>query len=301
MTGLIPAHLDHRRAWEDFVYCYPVISRRSKGVSLGVNLNPDKVCNFDCVYCEVDRRIPGKRGDIDLDLLEQELSALLDLTLDGRLFTFPPFDSARPEQRRLNDIAFSGDGEPTTAKEFSEAVERIAHLKWLRGLEDVKLVLITDSSRLQAREVVQGLDILMANNGEIWAKLDAGTEAYYKEVNRTAIPFARILENIEVTARLRPVTIQSLFFSWKGEGPTTAEIDAYCGVLRGIQGMGGQLRCIQIYTVARPTPEPEAKPLKSGELDALASRVRAALPTVPIEVFYGPGDGPASEVHNCSN
>ncbi len=299
MTGLIPAHLDHRRVWEDFVYCYPVISRRSKGVSLGVNLNPDKVCNFDCVYCEVDRTAPGKRRDIDLDLLEREMSALLDLTLDGSLFTFPPFDSARPEQRRLNDIAFSGDGEPTTAKEFPEAVERIAHLKWLRGLEDVKLVLITDSSRLQAREVVQGLDTLMTNNGEIWAKLDAGTEAYYKEINRTPIPFGRIVENIEITARLRPIIIQSLFLNWNGQDPSTDEIAAYCGILRGIQGMGGQLQGIQLYTVARPTPEAEARPMQAKELDALAHQVRAAMPTVPIEVFYGPVDGPGPEDPSC--
>lgn len=300
MTGLIPAHLDHRRIWEDFVYCYPVISRRSKGVSLGVNLNPDKVCNFDCVYCEVDRKAPGKRRDIDLDQLERELSALLDLTLDGSLYTFSPFDSARPEQRRLNDIAFSGDGEPTTAKEFPEAVERVAHLKWLRGMQDVKLVLITDSSRLQAREVVQGLDTLMANNGEIWAKLDAGTEAYYKEINRTSIPFGRIIENIEITARLRPITIQSLFLSWKGEGPSSTEIEAYCDILRGIQGMGGQIQGIQLYTVARPTPEPEAGPLKAKELDALAGQVRTALPTIPLEVFYGP-DGQGPEEHSCLN
>ena len=299
MTGLIPAHLDHRRVWEDFVYCYPVISRRSKGVSLGVNLNPDKVCNFDCVYCEVDRMTPGKRRDIDLDQLEREMSALLDLALDGSLFTFPPFDSARPEQRRLNDIAFSGDGEPTTAKEFPEAVERIAHLKWLRGLEDVKLVLITDSSRLQAREVVQGLDTLMTNNGEIWAKLDAGTEAYYKEINRTSIPFGRIIENIEITARLRPIVIQSLFLNWKGKDPSSDEIAAYCDILRGIQGMGGQLQGIQLYTVARPTPEAEARPMKAEDLDTLAAQVRAALPTVTLEVFYGPADGPGPEDHSC--
>ena len=61
-----------RRAWRTFDYCYPVISRRSKGVSLGVNLNPNKVCNFDCVYCEVDRITPPRRADVDLDQLEAE-------------------------------------------------------------------------------------------------------------------------------------------------------------------------------------------------------------------------------------
>ena len=130
MSDLVPAHLDHRRLWADFDYCYPVLSRRSKGVSLGVNLNPDKACNFDCVYFEVDRTTPAKRKDIDLDQLEREMAALLDLTLDGTLFRVAPFDSARPEQRRLNDIAFSGDGEPTTAPEFADAIDRVAHLKW---------------------------------------------------------------------------------------------------------------------------------------------------------------------------
>lgn len=297
MSDLVPAHLDHRRLWADFDYCYPVLSRRSKGVSLGVNLNPDKACNFDCVYCEVDRTTPAKRKDIDLDQLEREMAVLLDLTLDGSLFNSAPFDSARPEQRRLNDIAFSGDGEPTTAPEFADAVDRIAHLKWQRGLAEVKLVLITDSSRLTAREVVRGLDVLMANNGEIWAKLDAGTEAYYKEINRTAVPFARVLENLETTARLRPITIQSLFLSWKGEGPSKAEIAAYAERLAFLQRMGGQLQGVQLYTVARPTPEAEARPLQAGALDAIAGQVRDALPGVAVEVFYGPDAWPERNVH----
>jgi wyosine [tRNA(Phe)-imidazoG37] synthetase (radical SAM superfamily) len=297
MADLVPAHLDHRRLWADFDYCYPVLSRRSKGVSLGVNLNPDKACNFDCVYCEVDRTTPPNRKDIDLDQLEREMAALLDLTLDGTLFRVAPFDSARPEQRRLNDIAFSGDGEPTTAPEFADAVDRIAHLKWARGLAEVKLVLITDTSRLTARDVVRGLDVLMANNGEIWAKLDAGTEAYYREINRTAIPFAKILESLETTARLRPVTIQSLFLAWKGEGPSEAEIAAYCERLAFLRRMGGQLQGVQLYTVARPTPEAEARPLKAEALDALAAQVRAALPDLPVEVFYGPEDWPELNVH----
>jgi wyosine [tRNA(Phe)-imidazoG37] synthetase (radical SAM superfamily) len=178
MADLIKAHLDHRRIWREFDYCYPVISRRSRGVSLGVNLNPDKVCNFDCVYCEVDRKAPPKRKDLDLDLLERELGLLLDLITSGEIYLDPPFDSAQIEQRRLNDIAFSGDGEPTTAREFAEVVARVARLKAQRGLDLVKLVLITDSSRLQAPEVVKGLEILMANQGEVWAKLDAGTESF---------------------------------------------------------------------------------------------------------------------------
>ncbi len=274
--------------WRDFDYCYPVISRRSRGVSLGVNLNPDKVCNFDCVYCEVDRKAPPKRKDLDLDSLERELGVLLDLTNSGELYQAPPFNSAQPEQRRLNDIAFSGDGEPTTAREFAEVVARVARLKAQRGLDQVKLVLITDSSRLQAPEVVKGLEILMANQGEVWAKLDAGTESFYREICRSQVPFERILDNLLATARRWPIVIQTLFLEWKGQGPDAAELEAYCGRLERILAQGGQLQAIQLYTVARPTPEPEARPLRRLQLDAIAASLRGRLPGLPVEVYYGP-------------
>jgi len=288
MSDLIQAHLDHRRVWRDFDYCYPVISRRSRGLSLGVNLNPDKVCNFDCVYCEVDRLSPARRRDVDLDQLERELEMLLDLTASGEIFNLPPFDSARPEQRRLNDIAFSGDGEPTTAREFAEAVARAAALKQARGLALVKLVLITDASRLQAPEVVQGLETLMENQGEIWAKLDAGTEAHYREICRSQIPFPRILDNLLATARRWPIVIQTLFLSWQGQGPDDRELAAYGERLGDLQRQGGRIKALQLYTVARPTPEPEARPLRHLQMDAIAASVRAQFPKLPVEVYYGP-------------
>jgi wyosine [tRNA(Phe)-imidazoG37] synthetase (radical SAM superfamily) len=288
VTDLIQAHLDHRRIWRDFDYCYPVISRRSRGVSLGVNLNPDKVCNFDCVYCEVDRLSPARRKDLDLEQMEQELGLLLDLATSGELYGIPPFDSARPEPRRLNDIAFSGDGEPTTAKVFVEVVALVAALKRARGLDLVKLVLITDASRLQAPEVVQGLEILMAHQGEIWAKLDAGTEAYYQAICRSQVPFQRILDNLLSTARRWPTVIQTLFLSWKGQGPDSEELAAYCGRLEHIVKHGGRIQALQLYTVARPTPEPDAKPLSRLQLDGIAAGVRAHFPGLPVEVYYGP-------------
>lgn len=288
MDDLIKAHLDHQRVWRDFDYCYPVISRRSKGLSLGVNLNPDKICNFDCVYCEVNRGQPPRRRDLDLEVMEAELRQLLEVAAGGEIYRVPPFDSARPEQRRLNDIAFSGDGEPTTSRHFAEAIRRVARLKEGRGLDTVKLVLITDSSRLQAPEVLPGLETLMANRGEIWAKLDAGTESYYREICRSQVPFARILDNLLATARRWPILIQTLFLEWNGTGPGEAELEAYCERLAHILERGGRLQALQLYTVARPTPEPGARPLHRLSLDAIAACVRRRLPELPVEVYYGP-------------
>src|SRR5215468_4233646 len=137
---------DHRRTFEDNLYVYAVVSRRSKGVSIGINLNPDKVCNFDCVYCQVDRKTPPAVRDVDVPRLLQELEDMLDLVLSGELFEMERFRNTPLESRRLNDIAFSGDGEPTTCPEFLEIVQATAALKKRRGLDSVKLVLITNAT-----------------------------------------------------------------------------------------------------------------------------------------------------------
>lgn len=288
MDKLVKAHLDHRRAWLDFDYCYPVISRRSRGVSLGVDLNPDKICNFDCVYCEVDHTTPPRRKDVDVDQVVAEMTVLLDLVQSGELFEVGHFASARPEQRRLNDIAFSGNGEPTTAKAFPEIVARIADLKEARGLSDVKLVLITNATRLQQPDAVRGIDRMMASHGEIWAKLDMGTEAGYRAINRSQVPFSRILDNLRFAGQRWPITIQTLLLSWQGQGPTEGDLEAYLEAIRGLRAEGAQIRGLQLYTVARPTPEAEARPLTATEMDHLAARVKDALPDLAIEVFYGP-------------
>src|SRR5712692_10401457 len=133
---------DHRRTFEDNRYIYAVVSRRSKGVIIGVNLNPDKVCNFDCVYCQVDRKTPPVVRDVDLNRLRVELENMLDLVVTGDLFEMERFRDTPPALHRLNDIAFSGDGEPTTFPEFLEAVRMAAEIKERRGLSDMKLVLI---------------------------------------------------------------------------------------------------------------------------------------------------------------
>ena len=94
-----------------------------------------------------------------------------------------------------------------------------AEVRARRRLDDVRLVLITNASLLHRWNVLPGLEILDRNNGEIWAKLDAGTEAYYRQVARSAVPFKQILENIRDTARARPIVIQSLFMRINGESP----------------------------------------------------------------------------------
>ena len=265
---------DHTRHFSDFTFVYPVISRRSKGLSLGVNLNPDKVCNFDCIYCGVDRRIPGAVTEVDLRQMKDELTAMVRFAKDGGLAKEPKFDEVPWLTREVKDIAFSGDGEPTMIHNFAECVETVVEVQQSEGLDETKIVLITDAAGLDKADVKRGLKLMDTHHGEIWGKLDAGTEDYYREVNRSNVKFDRILSNLLETARARPIIIQSLFLKVHGQAMPAAELDAYCGRLNDLTESGGQISEVHLYTVARPTPEAFATKLELAELENMAAAVR---------------------------
>jgi len=265
---------DHTRHFSDFTFVYPVISRRSKGLSIGVNLNPDKVCNFDCIYCEVDRRIPGAVTEVDLRQMKDELTAMVRFAKDGGLAKEPKFDEVPWLTREVKDIAFSGDGEPTMIHNFAECVETVVEVQQSEGLDETKIVLITDAAGLDKADVKRGLKLMDTHHGEIWGKLDAGTGDYYHEVNRSNVKFDRILSNLLETARARPIIIQSLFLKVHGQAMPAAELDAYCGRLNDLTESGGQISEVHLYTVARPTPEAFATKLELAELENMAAAVR---------------------------
>jgi wyosine [tRNA(Phe)-imidazoG37] synthetase (radical SAM superfamily) len=282
----LPILRDHRRTFVDNLYVYAVVSRRSKGVSIGLNLNPDKICNFDCVYCQVDRTTPGPVRDVDLPRLRAELEAMLDLIQSGELFEVDRFRATPPHLRRLNDIAFSGDGEPTTCPEFLEVVQMAAEVKRQRGLADVKLVLISNATHFHRPKVREALTVLAANHGEVWAKLDAGTEDYYKQIERTTIPFQRILDNIADAARTRPLVIQAMFLRLRGQPPSAEEQEGFCERLNEIVRGGGRISLVQVYTVARMPAEAYVSALSAAEVDALVELVRERT-GLAAEGYYG--------------
>jgi wyosine [tRNA(Phe)-imidazoG37] synthetase (radical SAM superfamily) len=276
----------HERRWADNLYVYAVVSRRSRGVSVGINLNPGKECNFDCLYCQVDRAIAPRVRRVDLDRLAAELDTVLEAAADGSLYEAAPFNALRPGERAVRDIAFSGDGEPTTYPRFGEAVAIAAAARQKFGLAAAKIVLITDAAYLRKPNVREALALLDENNGEIWAKLDAGTEEYFRRVDRPNVTLRHVLDSILDAARVRPVVIQSLWMRVGGEVPPDAEVQAYCDRLNELLAAGGRLKTIQIYTIARKPSEPSVSPLPDADLDRLADAVRARVP-VPVEVFYG--------------
>lgn len=282
--SIADAWRSHERRWKENYFVYPVVSRRSRGVSIGIDLNPNKVCNFDCIYCQVNRKLPARISGVDLERIAEELDAILHAEQQGALYEEAPFNILAPEDRGVRDIAFSGDGEPTLYPRFEEVVRIAADARRRFDLDSAKLVLLTNAAFLNREPVRSALALMDRNNGEIWAKLDAGTEPYFRQVNRSNIALDRILDNILGAARVRPLVIQTLWLRFQGAAPSAEEIEAYCGRLRRLISDGGQLKAIHLYTIARDPAEKNVCPLSGEEMSDIAATVKSAV-SVPVEAF----------------
>ena len=277
----------HPRVFRSNHYVYPVLSRRAGGISVGINLNPDKACNFECIYCQVDR---SKQPDVDFvalpKLLDELKLVLAGLAPDGALWREPEFHALPPEKAKVTDIAFSGDGEPTAFKNFSEVVRGCVEIKEQLGFAGAKVLLITNASGLHRPDVRRGLAVMDQHRGEVWAKLDAGTPGYFALISGTQFPFPKILNNILHCARERETVIQSCFVRIKGKGPSFEQVSAYLARLKEIVKGGGKIKLVQVHTIARDPAYSIVSSLPDRDVDAIAERIKkeAKLPAV---AFYG--------------
>jgi wyosine [tRNA(Phe)-imidazoG37] synthetase (radical SAM superfamily) len=266
-TAAYPREFLHNR------FVYVVVSPRARGLSLGVNMNPDKQCQFNCIYCEVDRVMSPGGPQLDVGLMACELKKTLEFVRHGRLRELHAYRNVPDELLQLRHVALSGDGEPTLAREFAEALQAVMHVRALAGFPFFKLVLITNAMGLDLPSVQRGIGHLTKND-EIWVKLDGGTQAYLNKVNGLNVPLPKILENILAVGRDRPIVIQSLFPAIKGQEPPAEEIEEYARRLLELKEAGAQIRLVQIYSATRPTPHSDCGHLPLKTLSHIAQRVR---------------------------
>jgi wyosine [tRNA(Phe)-imidazoG37] synthetase (radical SAM superfamily) len=261
------------RDFLDNRFVYAVVSARARGLSIGINMNPDTKCNFDCVYCEVHRNAAPREFHLDVDIMAAELKKTLAFVHEGRLRERPWYQTVPDDLIRLRHVTLSGDGEPTFAANFMEAVQAVVHVRALGGFPFFKLVLITNGTGLDQPQVQQGLKFFTASD-EIWVKLDGGTQAYLNKVDRLNIPLEKILQNILDLGRQRPVVVQSLFPSINHEEPPWEEVEQYAERLRELRVGGAQIPLVQIYSAARPTPNSGCGHLPLRTLSRIAHTVR---------------------------
>ncbi|MEI6386260.1 MAG: hypothetical protein WCQ50_06480 [Spirochaetota bacterium] len=255
-------------------FLYLARSRRAGGLSLGVNLFPEgKKCNFDCAYCEVVKGDAG--GRFSVQGLAEDLEGFAASVSSGGL-----------RGETLKDISMAGDGEPTLSPLLGPAIEVIAAAKTRHpeAFGQSELVLITNASGLDVPKVAAFLaDAVRVHGLEVWAKLDAGSEAWFRRIDRSPIAFGAVLSGLEGFAHQTPVTIQSMFCALaEGPGsepspPPEAELDNWVDTLIGILARGARVRGVQLYTQARPASLGITAPLDASWMTGFGRRVRSAL------------------------
>ncbi len=275
---------DHSRDNVGLTYIYPVVSRRAGGVSVGINLNPNNACNWRCIYCQVPELKRGAAPVIDLIRLETELYTFLQEILYGSFMQ----EQVTPGARRIRDIALSGNGEPTSAKEFEQVIDLIGKVKRdFDSLKELKLVLITNGSLIDRSNVQAGLRRLAKLNGEVWFKLDSVTREGRQHINNTRMSSRRLRNNLLLAASLCPTWLQTCVFKTDGKPPTKIETRAYLEFIEELLHERVPLKGVLLYGLERSSMQPEAPRLTKvtqGWMESFGRKIYALGLTVKLNM-----------------
>ncbi len=272
---------DHNRDVSGLTYVYPVVSRRAGGVSIGINLNVNNACNWRCVYCQVPNLKRGTPDKIDLVLLEKELRGFLNQLLHGDFMERYVAEG----DRHLKDIAFSGNGEPTSAKEFPQVITLVEKvLNDFKLLDDehpiikdqpIKVRLITNGSLMDKDSVLNSVRHLAKVHGEVWFKVDGGTPEDVARVNDVNINIASVIKRLKACAAACPTFVQTCMFGLDGKPPSESHISAYIELLAEVKS---DIKGVHLYGLARPSYQEEAPRLSrlpAESLEKIADQIRA--------------------------
>ena len=228
-------------------YVYPVVSRRAGGLSLGINLNTNNACNWQCIYCEVPNLTRGKPDPIDLNLLRVELQDWLKNLVEGGFI-----EKHTDPGTRFKDIALSGNGEPTACKEF-KSVLRIIEEEFTacKCPTDIKIRLITNGSYLSEKEVQDAWQEMPLEK-EIWFKIDSANTLTIQQLNQVNLTQNQIRKNLESALSVSSTVIQTCLTKINGQLPQESEICEYVNLLKPYEK---KIKSIHLYSLARPTEQ----------------------------------------------
>jgi wyosine [tRNA(Phe)-imidazoG37] synthetase (radical SAM superfamily) len=265
---------NHSRDVAGLKYVYPVLSRRAGGLSIGINFNTNNACNWRCIYCQVPDLKIGAAPEMDFQLLEDELRFFLDDVLNGDFYERFQMPAGN---RVIKDIAISGNGEPTSLSEFDRAVALIGEIATEAGvLPQSNFVLITNGSLVHQSKVQHGLKKLREYGGEVWFKFDSATEAGRRLINNARQSYQASLENLMLSAQLCPTKLQTCLLDYDKRGLPKEERQAYLDMLKTVREHVS-LRGVMLYTIARPSMQPESgwlEKLPAETLNTFADEIR---------------------------
>jgi wyosine [tRNA(Phe)-imidazoG37] synthetase (radical SAM superfamily) len=227
----------------------PVFSRRL-GLSQGIDLLPPKTCNFDCIYCEINRaaRLSCDRGEhVPTDEIIAEIDDLLG------------------NEDRVRDIDFftiTASGEPTLHTGIGRIINHI------KEMTDKPVAILTNGSLLYLKDVRDDLsqaDIVIPS-------LDTARPESFRKINRPA----KCCENLETIIKgialfshefTGEVWLEILFV--ENINDTPEDIKALKNAIESIAPTR-----VQLNTVARPPYESYARPLSRKRMEEIKDEIK---------------------------
>ena len=241
----------------------PVQSRRL-GWSLGINWFAPltKVCNFDCVYCQLGRttRRPVRTDFVSVDSFQTVIEQ--------------KFKSFRDQHQTIHVITISGNGEPLLHPHLPELVDLLLGARD-HYLPDAKIWILTNGTRLDRPETAKALNRL----DERAIKLD-GVNNWLVHVDQPLYGFSleKLLAGLSM---LKDYHLQVMLLHGIENNASPRALEAWCDFV-----LKHQLhpKTIQLYTVDRYPAYPNVTPLSDKELEEAAAFLRQRLP-FPVDVF----------------
>jgi wyosine [tRNA(Phe)-imidazoG37] synthetase (radical SAM superfamily) len=225
----------------------PVNSRRL-GLSLGIDLVPAKICNFDCIYCEVGvttgltakRREYTPTSEIIAEL--EEFFAGLDSESAG----WPDF------------VTLTSSGEPTLHTGIGEVI------RYVKRQLDIPVAVLTNGALLSDSQV--RIDLLAADI--VVPSLDAARSTTLAAINRPALECAdpeKIIEGLVCFAEEFGGEIWLEILLVAGVNDSDKDIAALVAAVERIRPDR-----VQLNTVVRPPAESWARSLPESRMNEIA-------------------------------
>ncbi|AKO64990.1 radical SAM protein [Methylophilales bacterium MBRSG12] len=270
---------DHDRNIFDSKYVYPVVSRRAGGLSLGVNLNTNNACNWQCIYCEIPNLTRGGPEPIQVEFLKDELNFWIDQIINSNFLK-----ENTPPGTTFADVALSGNGEPTAAPEFLEVLEIIiASLKEHKLIDKIPVRLITNGSFISKK--IECLNIFNRYHGEVWFKIDAADEGSIKLINQVNLDPNSMINNLKKCAEACQTVIQTCLLKINHQVPTNDFLKNYSRLIKPYEKL---IKKIDLYSLARPSlqnnQDISIERLSLDELNHIKNILQKQL-TIKIDVF----------------
>ena len=245
----------------------PVQTRRL-GFALCLNLLPsdDKVCSFNCIYCQYGWSKKGRLSSSH-EISETPSIDQIALALGSKL------EQLATDGKMIDAISICGNGEPTLYPNLAAIIEIAKRLRD-QYQPQARLALFSNSSTVgnpAIREALNLLDVKIM-------KFDAGSEEIFHQLNhlRAPIYMGDIVAGLK---EMKNIYLQSLFVQGRITNADPDCIGLWIERLRDIRPIG-----VQVYTLDWEPPDNKIQRVSLTTLQWIADQVRWRA-GVPSEVF----------------